>query len=117
MTSLSRWHFLAGGGESYCAGCCDAGAECATSRRTLCNYHQFRPRTDSGRLAWEMFKASAWRVRYAGLGVPVGIDLDAARRQIVAGGAEEWEATRLLDACEIGFLKALSENRENDGED
>lgn len=103
------FHFAKGRGEDYCAGCRATAAPCATTEPGQCTYNVHAPRTDAGRMAWGVFKDTFWRVRTAGLGGVIGVDLDRAIARLERAGIETDLAEDLLTACERGFVAAMSE--------
>ena len=63
-----------------------------------------------------VFQAEAWRVRLAGMGMVVGVDLTIATRKLMQAGIAEELAGDLLAACERGMVAALNEKDDEDGE-
>ena len=51
------------------------------------------------------------------MGTVVGIELDRAERRLTQQGIDIDEAEDLLAACEIGFVKAVNEKKDDDGQE
>lgn len=109
IASLSWWHHGRGRGTDYCDGCRAAGAACATTQPSLCQYNASAPRSEEGRAAWAAFQEESWRVKVGGMGVIVGIDTSIAHRQLVRAGVDAMLADTLLGAAERGCIAALNE--------
>jgi hypothetical protein len=67
-------------------------------------------------MAWNLFLENSWRLRTAGIGGVVGLDLNRAERQLLREGIEPELAEALLAACEVGFVKAANE-KDEDGQE
>ena len=83
-----------------------------------CAYHEHRPQTDAGRLAWGLFIDNAWRVQVAGMGYVAGVDTSRAQSRLEKLGLSTETAEDLLAACEQGFVAAVNEKAgEADGQE
>lgn len=60
-------------------------------------------------MVWRIFKQESWRIRSAGMGAVVGVDLADARAMLAAGGMDSEIAAELLAGCEKGFVLAMNE--------
>ncbi len=80
-----------------------------------CTYHAAAPQSEQGQFIWTVFKDEAWRVRVAGMGIVIGVELDTARRRCAAAGIDQSIADDLLSACEKGAVAAWNEKDETDG--
>jgi hypothetical protein len=59
-------------------------------------------------MVWAAFCENIFRVRLAGLGAIVGIELDTPLRQLDRAGVDPDVAEELLRRCEIAFIAARS---------
>lgn len=59
-------------------------------------------------MVWGVFQGQAWKLKTAGMGAVVGVDLDVAIRKCVRDGMDEEIAEDLLGACEQGLVAALN---------
>jgi hypothetical protein len=80
-----------------------------------CVYHAQAPRSPEAQIAWDIFQGEAWRIKTAGMGVIVGVDLDVAYRRCARAGIDPEIAEDLLAACERGFVTAITEQEDSSG--